>query len=152
LRLEERTLFQTQKAVGLRALMESRSKDVETISSRVIQAAQRELRPELFGRFDLVCAFNKLDGDTLNAVAELHLNRFVDAINAQGHRIRCSPGVLGHVQAEGYSMHYGVRPMRSAVRRIVRDVVTGRMIENGGRPVCGVIEYDPKSNRCFLES
>jgi hypothetical protein len=55
-------------------------------------------------------------------------------------------GVVEHVQREGYSEKYGVRP-----RRIFRDAVSLEMLKNAGRPVSGIVKYDRRSNKCFLK-
>jgi ATP-dependent Clp protease ATP-binding subunit ClpA len=107
--------------------------------------------PETFGRFDLECVFNKLDYLTINRIGELHLANCLGIVNGQGHSIECGSGVLEYVQREGYSEKYGVRPMRKTAMRILRDVVSPAMLANGGRPVSGLIEYDRRSNKCFLK-
>ena len=55
-------------------------------------------------------------------------------------------GVVEYVQREGYAEKYGVRPMR-----ILRDAVSLEMLKNGGRPASGIVKYDRRSNKCFLE-
>ena len=137
--------------IGARMLMESRSTDRETLVRRTSQAATQDLRPETFGRFDLECVFNKLDYLTINRIGELHLANCLGIINGQGHSIECGSGVLEYVQREGYSEKYGVRPMRKTAMRILRDVVSPAMLANGGRPVSGLVEYDRRSNKCFLK-
>jgi ATP-dependent Clp protease ATP-binding subunit ClpB len=136
--------------IGSRMLMESRSTDRATLVRRTSQAATQDLRPETFGRFDLECVFNKLDYVTLNRIGQLHLDKCLKIINAQGHSIQYASGVVEYVQREGYSEKYGVRPMRKTAMRILRDVVSLEMLKNGGRPVSGVVEYDRRSNKCFL--
>jgi ATP-dependent Clp protease ATP-binding subunit ClpB len=136
--------------IGSRMLTESRSTDRETLVRRAIQAVAQEMRPETYARFDLHCVFNKLDYQTLNRIGELHLKKCLDLVNGQGHAIECAPGVVEHVQREGYSERFGARPMQNAAMRIVGDAVAGAVLANGGRPVSGTLAHDRKSNRCFL--
>lgn len=137
--------------IGSRMLMESRSTDRATLVERTSQAATQDLRPETFGRFDLECVFNKLDYLTLNRIGQLHLQKCLQIINDAGHSIEAGLRVVEYVQREGYSERYGVRPMRKTAMRILREVVSLEMLENGGRPVSGVVEYDRRSNKCFLK-
>jgi ATP-dependent Clp protease ATP-binding subunit ClpC len=116
-------------------LMESRSTDRATLVRRTSQAASQDLRPETFGRFDLECVFNKLFYLTLNRIGELHLAKRLALMNEQGHSIQAGSGLVEYVQREGYSEKYGVRPMRKTAMRILRDVVSLEMLENGGRSV-----------------
>ena len=136
--------------IGSRMLMESRSTDRETLVRRTIQAGTQEMRPETYARFDLHCVFNKLDYQTLNRIGELHLNKCLELINSHGHSIRCEPGVVEHVQREGYSERFGARPIQNAAIRIVGDAVAAEMLRNGGYPVTGALGNDRRSNQCFL--
>jgi ATP-dependent Clp protease ATP-binding subunit ClpA len=136
--------------IGSRMLMESRSSDRETLVRRTLVAGTSEMRPETFARFDLHCVFNKLDYLTLKQVAELHVGQALEIINAQGHRIWCTPEVIEYVQREGYSEKFGARPMQNAAMRILGDLVSTEMLKNGGQPVTGALGHDRKSNRCFL--
>jgi ATP-dependent Clp protease ATP-binding subunit ClpC len=117
---------------------------------RTLRAGRNEMRPEIFARFDLPCVFNKLDYQILNKIGELHLAKCLGLINDQGHDIKCEPGVVEYVQREGYSEHFGARPIENAVMRILGDVVSAEMLKNGGRRVAGSIAYDCPKNRCFL--
>ena len=136
--------------VGSRVLMESRSTDRETLIRRTVLAGTTDFRPEIFARFDLQCVFNKLDYESLKQIGELHSAKCLELIKSLGHVITVKPGVVEYVQREGYSEKFGARPMQNAVMRILGDVVSQEMLKNGGLPVYGVIEYDRRGNKCFL--
>ena len=136
--------------IGSRMLIESRSNDRETVVRRTLRAGRNEMRPEIFARFDLPCVFNKLDYQILNKIGELHLAKCLGLINDQGHDIKCEPGVVEYVQREGYSEHFGARPIENAAMRILGDVVSAEMLKNGSRRVAGSIAYDRPTNRCLF--
>jgi ATP-dependent Clp protease ATP-binding subunit ClpB len=136
--------------IGSRMLMESRSTDRETLVRRTLHAATQDMRPETFARFDLHCVFNKLDYLTLKRIAELHVRQALRIINAQGHCVSCGPEVVEHVQREGYSEHFGARPMQNAAMRILGSVVGEQMLADEGCRVKGSLCYDRRTNKCFL--
>jgi ATP-dependent Clp protease ATP-binding subunit ClpA len=136
--------------IGSRMLMESRSSDRETLVKRSLAAGTNEMRPEIFARFDLHCVFNKLNYLTLKRVAELHVCQALETINAQGHRVTCAPAVVERVQREGYSEHFGARPMQTAAMRVLGEVVADRMISELARRVRGEIGFDPTINETFF--
>src|SRR6201981_99919 len=136
--------------IGSRMLMESRSSDRETLVRRTLAAGTNEMRPETFARFDLHCVFNKLDYLTLKRIAELHVSQALEIINDQGHHMTCAPEVVEYVQREGYSEHFGARPMQNAAMRILGDVVSTEILKNGGGPVSGTLGHHRKTNSCFL--
>jgi ATP-dependent Clp protease ATP-binding subunit ClpB len=136
--------------MGSRVLMESRSTDRETVVRRTLRAAMDMMRPEIYRRFQLKCVFNKLDFETLGAIAELHVKKSLAIIGAQGHRISCGSGILEHVQRSGYTEEFGAGPIEEAALEILGDVVAQELLSNGARPVRGTIAYDAKANKCFL--
>src|SRR5271166_5598890 len=137
--------------IGSRMLMESRSTDRETLVRRTIQAGTQEMRPETYARFDLHCVFNKLDYLTLNRIGQLHVDKCLALIKAQGHLIECDSGVVEYVQREGYSERFGARPMQNAAMRVLGSIVAGEMLKSGGQAVRGVLRYERRANKCFLE-
>jgi ATP-dependent Clp protease ATP-binding subunit ClpA len=109
------------------------------------------MRPETYARFDLHCVFNKLDYLTLNQIGQLHVEKCLDLIRAQGQSIECEPGVVDHVQREGYSERFGARPMQNAAMRVLGSIVAGEMLKSGGQTVSGVVQTNGAQNKCFLE-
>jgi ATP-dependent Clp protease ATP-binding subunit ClpB len=137
--------------IGSRMLMESRSSDRETLVRRTLAAGTNEMRPETFARFDLHAVFNKLDYLTLKRIAHLHVSHVLEIISGQGHLITCSPEVIEYVQREGYSEHFGARPMQNAAMRILGGVVTEQILGDSARPVKGLLCHDRRTNKCFLK-
>jgi ATP-dependent Clp protease ATP-binding subunit ClpA len=135
--------------IGSRMLMESRSTDRETLVRRTIQAGTQEMRPETYARFDLHCVFNKLNYLTLNRIGQLHVDKCLDLIRAQGHSIECESGVVEYVQREGYSERFGARPMQNAAMRVLGSIVAGEMLKSDGHLVRGVVRYERRANKCI---
>jgi ATP-dependent Clp protease ATP-binding subunit ClpB len=136
--------------IGSRMLMEGRSSDRETLVRRTLAAGTSEMRPETFARFDLHCVFNKLDYLTLRRIAELHVRQALEIINAQGHRVTCTAAVIEHIQREGYSEHFGARPIQTAAMRVIGQAVADQLLSGRGGPVRGEIGFDPVSNRTLF--
>ena len=79
------------------------------------------------------------------------MDKCLDLIRAQGHSIECEPGVVEYVQREGYSERFGARPMQNAAMRVLGSIVAGEMLKSGGRPVRGVVRYERRANKYYLE-
>jgi ATP-dependent Clp protease ATP-binding subunit ClpA len=131
-------------------LMESWTRDRETLVRRTVQAATQDMRPEIYARFDAVCVFNRLGDEVLEAIAKLHLERCLEIVRLQGHDITLSAGVLEYVLREGWSPEFGARPLQQAALKALGSAIVPRLLENKGRQVKGVISYDRKRNRCEL--
>jgi ATP-dependent Clp protease ATP-binding subunit ClpC len=131
-------------------LMESRTRDRETLVRRTVQAATQDMRPEIYARFDAVCVFNRLSDEVLEEIAKLHLERCLEIVRALGHEITLSAGVLEYVLREGWSPEFGARPLQQAALRALGSAIVPRLLEGEGRTVRGRIEYDRRKNRCEL--
>jgi ATP-dependent Clp protease ATP-binding subunit ClpA len=79
------------------------------------------------------------------------VDKCLDFIRAQGHSIECDSGVVEYVQREGYSERFGARPMQNAAMRVLGSIVAGEMLNSGGRAVRGVVRYEHRTNKCYLE-
>jgi len=150
LNLSRYVVFATSN-IGSRVLMGSRNTDRETVVARTLTAVEADMRPELVARFDLIACFNKVDYESLKAIAKLHMDKCLAAINAKGHQLAIGDGVLGYIQRCGYSEKFGARPVRNAAMRILGGAIKNDMLSNGGRPVCGILQYDRRANRCFIQ-
>jgi ATP-dependent Clp protease ATP-binding subunit ClpA len=138
--------------IGSEMLMESRTRDRETLVRRTVQAATQDMRPEIYARFDAVCVFNRLSDEVLEEIAKLHLERCLEIVRALGHEITLSGGVLEYVLREGWSPEFGARPLQQAALRALGSAIVPRLLEGEGRTVRGRIEYDRRKNRCELVS
>jgi len=138
--------------IGSEMLMESRTRDRETLVRRTVQAATQDMRPEIYARFDEVCVFNRLNDEVLGAIAKLHLDRCLEIVRRQGHDITLSGSVLEYVLREGWSPEFGARPLQQAALRALGGAIVPKLLEGEGRAVSGRIDYDRKRNRCELAS
>jgi ATP-dependent Clp protease ATP-binding subunit ClpC len=138
--------------IGSEMLMESRTRDRETLVRRTVQAATQDMRPEIYARFDEVCVFNRLNDEVLEQIAKLHLDRCLEIVRRQGHDITLSAGVLEYVLREGWSPEFGARPLQQAALRALGGAIVPKLLEGEGRAVKGHIDYDRKRNRCELVS
>lgn len=137
--------------IGSRMLMESKSTDRETIVKRTMRAITSEMRPEIFGRFNLVAVFNSLDWETLLRIGEYQVGWVTSLINALGHDIKVDKSVIESVQGEWYSEKFGARPIQAMAMATIGGIVARVMLKNGGQPVRGTIVYDKRSNKCSLK-
>jgi ATP-dependent Clp protease ATP-binding subunit ClpA len=137
--------------LGSRVLMESKTMDRAMIVRRTLSSVLDNMRPEIYRRFEPKCVFNRLGFETLQRVAELHLAKTLKMLNAQGHELRCSAEVAGHVRRVGYSEEFGAGPIENAALDILGLIVSQEMLRNGGRPARGTIAFDQPKRRCVLK-
>src|SRR5258707_1833438 len=136
--------------IGSEMLMESRTRDRETLVRRTIQAATQDMRPEIYARFNKVCVFNRLTDDVVTEIAKLHLAGCLEIVRDLGHDVTVSPRVLESILREGWSEQFGPRPLQQAALDAFGYASVARFLAVKGQPVRGTIAYDRRRNRCDL--
>jgi len=136
--------------IGSEMLMESRTRDRETLVRRTIQAATQDMRPEIYARFNKVCVFNRLTDDVVTEIAKLHLGGCLEIVRDLGHDVTVSPSVLEYILREGWSEQFGARPLQEAALDALGYPIVARFLADKGQPVRGTIAYDRRRNRCDL--
>lgn len=117
--------------IGASRILAMRRSKYETMARLVLQDAQLELRPEIFGRITAAVVFNKLGYDAQCEIAAHLLERELLAQQARGHRMTAGPGVVEVIVKRGYSDRFGARPMRDAVELLARNALARDILEGG---------------------
>ena len=120
--------------IGAQRIMAMRKSIYETRRRLVQQDAQRELRPEIFGRVTEVVVFNKLDYDTQCAIAIKMVDGELAHQTSAGRVLAPEASVGEVVIKQGYHDRLGARPMRDATERLVRNALSENIL-SGGRGV-----------------
>lgn len=134
--------------IGAPRIMAMRKSKYETMERLVRQDAQRELRPEIFGRITAAIVFDKLSYDVQCRIAEGMIQRELAAQRARGYAMTLGPRVLEIVLKDGYNERFGARPMRDAVERLVRNALSENLL-NKGRGI-GVLRGHPTGTKLEL--
>lgn len=117
--------------IGAARILAMRRSKYETMERLVRQDAQRELRPEIFGRITAAIVFNRLSYDVQCEIAAYLLEKELQAQCACGHQITVGPGALEVVIQHGYDERFGARPMRNAIERLVRNALSRDLLTGG---------------------
>jgi ATP-dependent Clp protease ATP-binding subunit ClpA len=134
--------------IGAQRIMAMRRSIYETMRRLVQQDAQRELRPEIFGRVTEVVVFNKLDYDTQCTIATKMVDGELVHQSAGGHALTPEASVREIVIKHGYHDRLGARPMRDATERLVRNALSANILK-GGRGI-GVLRGHPSGTKLEL--
>ncbi|MCK5787778.1 MAG: ATP-dependent Clp protease ATP-binding subunit [Chlamydiia bacterium] len=93
----------------------------ERITTQVLAAASKQLRPELMNRFDAVIVFKSLSKDIMKFIADVELQKVKERLKEQFKKnIQIDDTVVEFLAEKGFDPKYGAR----SVRRIVQDELT----------------------------
>lgn len=147
--LRDYTVFCTTN-IGGKMLMDSQTTRRDKIQSRVENALQDVMRPEIIGRFELLATFNKVGDDSTYAIADIHAQECVRIAAKQGHDIVLSHRAVDAIRRSGYSEKFGARPIRDEAMRIIGDAVLEKESTIQGK-VTGTLVYDAQKEKFRIE-
>ncbi|MEW8977236.1 MAG: ATP-dependent Clp protease ATP-binding subunit [Symbiobacterium sp.] len=100
----------------------------ERMKSRVMDEVKRLFRPEFINRLDEIIIFHNLNKDHLKQIVRLEVKKVADRLKEQGVTMTITDAALEKLVAEGYDQHYGARPLRRAIQRLVEDPLAEEML------------------------
>jgi len=118
----------------------------EGARDRVLREMGRFFRPEFLNRIDRIVTFRALTLEVAERIArrELELVLHRQGIARRQLALDIDPAVIALLVREGYSPHFGARPIKRTVERlcllpVARAIATGRI---GGRALLALTAHD----------
>ena len=89
---------------------------------------KRLFRPEFINRVDDIVVFQKLQGESLTAIAELLVDDLRQRLIANGMNIVLTDAALDKIVKEGTDLTNGARPLRRAIQRLIEDPLSEELL------------------------
>ncbi|MDB6110754.1 MAG: sigma-54 interaction domain protein [Pedosphaera sp.] len=120
----------SQVQLGFNAAAQGLSPEVD--KERTFRELSRFFRPEFLNRIDRIVNFRPLSLEVAETIARKELNQVLQrsGISRRELAVDISPSVVSLLVKEGYSAHFGARPLKRAVERLILLPV-GRIIAGG---------------------
>jgi ATP-dependent Clp protease ATP-binding subunit ClpC len=85
-------------------------------------------RPELLNRFDEQIVFHKLGIKEVRKIAELMMEETRSRVSGKGVHLVVGRRLMERIIKDGYSLEYGVRPLRQTITHMVDDILADAML------------------------
>ena len=123
------------------------AKTAEQISAnKAMKALGEFLRPEFLGRVDEVIAFKPLGEESLERIAALVLDEYVQSLAEKGVTFTYTPAACKALVKEAGSK-FGARDIRRTIRKRVEDPLAERFVAG---TLSGAVTLDAKEDRLEL--
>jgi ATP-dependent Clp protease ATP-binding subunit ClpC len=123
----------------------------EVDKDRTFRELSRFFRPEFLNRLDRIVQFRPLSLEVAEQIArreaELVLRR--SGIRRRGLNVDIDPAVISLLVRDGYSAHFGARPLKRTVERLLL-LPLARAIAGGGIPDRGLLHVGLRDGRIDL--
>jgi ATP-dependent Clp protease ATP-binding subunit ClpC len=125
----------------------------EADKDRTVRELSRFFRPEFLNRLDRIVQFNPLSLEVAEKIArrevELVLQR--SGIRRRGLTIDIDPSVISLMVREGYSAHFGARPLKRTIERLLL-IPVARAISSGAIAANRILRLTLKAGRVHVSS
>ncbi|MDO4419298.1 MAG: ATP-dependent Clp protease ATP-binding subunit [Ruminococcus sp.] len=120
-----RLITNTTKSLGFDTQAEQKN---DNVKETVMAELKKVFRPEFLNRVDDVIVFSKLSKDEVKEIATLMLKNLGERLKRLGYELGFTDKALERIADEGFDEIYGARPIRRAVRALVEDELSEKLL------------------------
>jgi ATP-dependent Clp protease ATP-binding subunit ClpB len=140
--------------IGSQLILEMRGADEKTyqrMREQVLQALQRQFRPEFLNRVDEVVVFRALTEAELAKIVDIQLEGLRHRLEERRITLEVTEAAKAHLARVGYDPVFGARPLKRAIQREVETPVA-RLIVAGQLRDGGTVRVDVRGEDLVVEA
>ncbi|MDP3779150.1 MAG: ATP-dependent chaperone ClpB [bacterium] len=100
------------------------------VKDKIRKSLERNFRPEFLNRLDEIVIFSSLSREVIEKIIEIQLDKVSKRMALRDIMIGFTDEVKKIIAAKGYDAHYGARPLKRAIQRIILDALAQEIIGN----------------------
>ena len=114
------------------------------------EALHQRFKPEFLNRVDETLVFHQLGREQIARIVEIQLGRVRALLTQRRIEIEVSEEAKALLSEKGYDPHYGARPLKRVIQRMLQDPLAMRILE-GEFPEGSKISVDARLSGEALE-
>jgi ATP-dependent Clp protease ATP-binding subunit ClpB len=119
--------------IGSEHIVELSEQDQQEIERRVDEALRAHFKPEFLNRVDETIVFHSLSRGEFHRIVDIQLERLGTRLRERRLEIEVSDGARDLLAERGYDAHYGARPLKRVIQRMIEDPLAMQIL-NGEFP------------------
>jgi ATP-dependent Clp protease ATP-binding subunit ClpB len=124
--------------------------DEAEIGRRVDEALRAHFKPEFLNRVDETIVFHQLRREQIDHIVGIQLERVAKLLEDRRIHMEVSDEAKALLAEKGYDPHYGARPLKRVIQRMVQDPLAMRILE-GDFPEGSKVNVDARASGDALE-
>jgi ATP-dependent Clp protease ATP-binding subunit ClpB len=136
--------------VGSQHIVELDESQRDEMGRRVNEALRAQFKPEFLNRVDDTLLFHQLERDQFARIVEIQLERVQRLLDQRRLDLEISDEAKQLLAEKGYDPHYGARPLKRVIQRMLQDPLSMRILE-GEFPEGSKISVDARLSGEALE-
>jgi ATP-dependent Clp protease ATP-binding subunit ClpB len=101
----------------------------EEAHEQVMNALRAHFKPEFLNRVDDIIFFNPLGKEQLTKIVDLRLQDLQRLLADRKITLELTPKAKELIFTEGYDVHYGARPLKRSIQRLVQDPLAMKILD-----------------------
>ena len=119
--------------------LSDRVKTEEAAKERVLDELKRTMRPEFLNRVDEIIVFGSLSETELREIVGIMLRNVEKRLREIDLRLEATDAAKAFLLRKGYDPHFGARPLRRAIQKLVEDEISELVLRGVLRPGTTVV-------------
>ena len=115
--------------IGSQFLVEFGEDQRGEMEARVMEALRAHFKPEFLNRVDDVVLYHQLAREHLDRIVEIQLGRVRKLLADRRIELELTPEAKHLLAEKGYDPHYGARPLKRVIQRLVQDPLAMKILE-----------------------
>jgi len=115
--------------IGSQYIVELDESQREEMKRRVDEALRAHFKPEFLNRVDETILFHQIDRKHFARIVEIQLDRVRKLLAERRLEIEVTPEAMDLLAERGYDPHYGARPLKRVIQRMLQDPLAMRILE-----------------------
>jgi ATP-dependent Clp protease ATP-binding subunit ClpB len=136
--------------IGSQHIAELGEEERETMLARVDDALRSHFKPEFLNRVDETIVFHQLGREETRRIVDIQLARVRNLLAERRIEIELSDAAKDLLAEKGYDPHYGARPLKRVIQRLIQDPLAMRILE-GDFPEGSKVSVDARVSGDALE-
>ena len=115
--------------IGSQFIAELGETQHEEMETRVMEALRAHFKPEFLNRVDDVAIYHQLGREHLGRIVEIQLARVRKLLAERRIELELTEEAKRLLAEKGYDPHYGARPLKRVIQRMVQDPLAMKILE-----------------------
>ncbi len=115
--------------IGSQHIITLGESDRPEMENRVMEALRAHFKPEFLNRVDDVIIFHQLGRKEIGRIVEIQLARVQKLLTDRRIEVEFTEEAKQLLADKGYDPHYGARPLKRVIQRMVQDPLAVRILE-----------------------
>jgi ATP-dependent Clp protease ATP-binding subunit ClpC len=122
-------LIEHSGAFGFQIAQGETDDNYQKMKDNVLEELKRTFRPEFLNRIDEVIVFHALNKEQISLIVDLMARPLYKQLDEKGIKLELSGEAKEFLAKEGFDPHFGARPLRRAVQRLIENPLSEELLK-----------------------